>query len=145
MAEIPHLNKETWKYAIGGGLASVPFSIGFYWVAAMGDTFVTFPIVFAGILAGYLAQKNSRDPIPTGMVAGIVGSVPAYLWIFPQLIQTATGFADAWASPLGAAVVIVFSISLFILAPTLPGLMGGFFGGWLAKRTGTDQAAAVGS
>lgn len=147
MPEIPRLNLKNgiWRYASIGGLASLPLSLVYYWWSGMGNYFSTLPIFFGGLLAGYLAQMNSRRPAKAGIGAGILGGLPGYIFMLPPMAQTATDFATAWSSPLGAVVVVAFSIPAIIVVAALPGWIGGFVGGWLAKKVGRKQVAAVSS
>lgn len=147
MPEIPRINLKNGipRYAIIGGLTSIPLSLGFHWLSGMGNSFSTFPVLFGGLLAGYLAQKTAGKPATAGIGAGIIGGLPGYIWIFPRMIQTATDFATAWSSPLGAVVVLAFSIPAILVVAALPGWIGGFIGGWLAKEVGGKLVAAVSS
>lgn len=147
MPEIPrlHLKHGGWRYAFIGGLASIPLSLGVYWQSGMGNNFSTLPIFFGGLLAGYLAQKHGDNPTRAGLGAGIIGGLPGYIWLLPQIIQTAMDFATAWSSPLGAVVVLAFSIPAIIVIAALPGLIGGAVSGWLAKKVGRTPVATASS
>jgi|AntDeeMinimDraft_4_1070355.scaffolds.fasta_scaffold00429_25 hypothetical protein len=130
---------KTWKYALIGGLFSIPLSLSNYWISGLGSEFSTSMVFFGGFLAGYLAKKNSANPARAGVGAGVVGGLPGYIWILPAMIQTAT----AWSSPMARAVLMVFMGIAVITIAALPGLIGGFVGGWLAKKLDRNRAAAV--
>jgi uncharacterized membrane protein YeaQ/YmgE (transglycosylase-associated protein family) len=138
MFEIPRKNQinGVLRYAMIGGGASIPLSLGWYWFSGMGNHFSTLPIFFGGILAGYLAQTYSRKPARAGIVAGMIGGLPGFVWILPQMSQTASDFTTTWSSPLGAVVILGFSIPAIIAVAILPGWIGSFVGGWAAKKVG---------
>jgi hypothetical protein len=146
MPEIPRLTPKNglWRYAVVGGLASLPLSIVYHWWSGMGNHFSTLPILLGGLLAGSLAHTNSRKPAKAGIGAGIIGGVPAYVFILPPMARTATEVATAWSSPLGAVVVVAFSAPAIVVIAALPGWIGGFVGGWLAEKVGGKQVAPVG-
>jgi len=143
MSKLPRypLKSGTWRYGIIGGIVSIPLSVGLYWLSGMGTNFSTLPIFFGGLLAGYLVQKNSGTPARAGIAAGILGGLPGYIWIFPQVIQTVT----AWSSSPGAVVILGISIAAIVAVATLPGLIGGVVGGWLGKKVKKKQIPAVSS
>jgi len=47
------------------------------------------------------------------------------------MVRTATSFATAWSSPLGAIFVLMIGIPAIILISALPGWLGGLVGGKL--------------
>ena len=138
MPELPSPNPKTsvWTDAVIGGVVSMPLSLGYYWWTGMGNTFSAFPIIWGGLLAGYLAKKKSRKPALAGVGAGIVGGLPAFIWFLPQIIRTASRFATAWSSPLGAVFVLLLVIPAVVLISALPGWFGGLAGGWLGEKIG---------
>ncbi|MFC3957143.1 DUF5518 domain-containing protein [Halovivax cerinus] len=91
-----------------------------------------------GLLAGYLAQRNARKPASAGIGAGILGGVPAYVWLSSQLIRTAT----AWPSPFGVVAIFLISIPVLLVVAALPGWIGGIVGGWATTTFGSPRAAA---
>ncbi|MFC6977144.1 DUF5518 domain-containing protein [Halomicroarcula sp. GCM10025709] len=64
----------TWKYALIGGVATLPFTIGFYWQSRMGSEFSLNMVFWGGLLAGYLAARQRRK-----LKLRVPGSVPAFL------------------------------------------------------------------
>ena len=137
----PKLRKGVWRYAIVGGFASVPFSLGYYWWMGMGDYFSTVPVLFGGLLAGYLARNNAERPAIAGTGAGIIGGLPAYIWILPQLIRTVT----AWSSSSGIVIALTFVITAIVAVAAVPGWIGGLAGGWVAEKVERKQIVATGS
>lgn len=133
----------TWKYALLGGLVSMPLVLIDYWLSGLGDTFPTTMVFFGGLLAGFLAQRDAVDGARAAMGAGVVGGLPGYVFILPAMVRTSQSFASAWSSPLAAAVLMVF-MGLFIIGiNALTGLIGGMVGGWLAKKIHSTRSASV--
>jgi uncharacterized membrane protein YeaQ/YmgE (transglycosylase-associated protein family) len=138
---------ETWKYALIGGIASLPLTIGLYWQSGMRDELSLNMVFFGGVLAGYLASTaaTETDGASVGFRAGAVGSLPG-LWLVVDLLKAGV----AWFSPLWFRVVAVsvltvgFSIVLLVFAG-LVGLLGAKVGGWLAKKAGTQQTSPTGN
>lgn len=124
---------QTWPYALLGGLVSMPLTIGQYWLSGLGNTFPMEMILVGGLLAGYLATKNATNGVRAGIGAGVIGGLPGYVWILPSILETATSFSQAWSSPLGAIVLLSFSLPAIIGLAVLPGWIGGHVGGWLAR------------
>ena len=82
---------ETWQYALVGGVVSIPLSLGLYWYSGMGSDFSLNMIVVGGLLAGYLAKRNSVDAKPAGLRAGLIGALPGLAWMLPQIARTTPG------------------------------------------------------
>ena len=137
----PHLKNGVGGYAIVGGLASIPFSLGYYWWMGMGDYFSTLPVLFGALLAGYLAWKDARRSTMAGIGAGIIGGLPGYVWILPQLIRTVT----SWSSPFGVVVALLFVIPMVVAVAAIPGWIGGLAGGWVAEKVGRKQIVVISS
>lgn len=130
----PLPRSETWKYAVIGGVASMPLTIGYYWLSGAGNDFSTGMIFFGGLLAGYLAKESGLDPVSSGFRAGVVGGLPGYIWILPGMVRTGTRFATAWSSSVAATVVMAFFAIAIVATAVLPGLVGGYVGGWLVEK-----------
>ena len=136
---------ETWKYALIGGIASLPLTIGLYWQSGMGSEFSLNMVFFGGLLAGYLASAAATEIAGSsvGFRAGVLGGLPG-LWLVVDLIEA----AFVWSSPLWFRVVSIsmltvgFTTVLFAFAG-LVGLLGAKVGGWLAKKTGAHRAPPV--
>ncbi|MFC6903893.1 DUF5518 domain-containing protein [Halalkalicoccus tibetensis] len=134
-----NLNEGALRYAIIGGLVSIPLSLGHHWWSGMGNTFSTLPIFFGGLLAGYLAQKNTQKPATAGVGAGLIGGLPGYIFMLPSMVQTVT------ASSPGTVLVLAFFIPVILAVAALPGWIGGLVGGWLAKKVERKQVTAANS
>lgn len=137
----------TWKYALIGGLTSLPFTIGLYWLSGMGSEFSLNMVFFGGLFAGYLASTAAMetDASSVGFRAGAVGGLPG-LWLLVDLLEAAI----AWGSPLWFRVVAVSMLAAGFTAVLLGfaglvGLLGAKVGGWLAKKTGAQRTPPVGN
>jgi len=141
----PGQDARSWKYALLGGLASVPVAAGEYWLSGAGDTFpITFALV-GGVVAGVLAERRAAHAGRAGAGAGAVGGLVALGWILPVLLDTAADFAAAWSTPVaGVLIAVVFSLAVLGMA-ALVGLIGGSIGGWLTTKFGGRRALAVGN
>lgn len=134
---------ETWKYAVIGGISSIPLTVGYYWLSGTGNDFSANMIFFGGLLAGYLAKKSGVDPVSAGFRAGVVGGLPAFIWILPQMVRTGTSFATAWSSSVAATVVMAFFGIAVVAIAAVPGALGGYVGSWLAKKVTGNRSPAV--
>ena len=138
---------ETWKYALIGGIASLPLTVGLYWRSGMGSEFSLNMVFFGGLFAGYLANAaaTETDGSSVGFRAGVVGGLPG-LWLVVDLLEAAI----AWSSPLWFRVVAVsmlvvgFTTALLGFAGFV-GLLGAKVGGWLAKKTGAHRTPPAGN
>ena len=136
---------DTWRYALVGGVASIPLSLWLYWESGVGDTFSLIIVFVGGVLAGYLASRAPTElhGRTVGFRAGVIGSLPV-LWLVGEVVIA----ASAWASPLwfrvAAVVLLVGGLTLVLFAfGGLIGAIGATFGGWLANKTGAGQASPV--
>jgi hypothetical protein len=138
---------ETWKYALIGGLVSLPFTIGLYWQSGMENELSLNMVFFGGLLAGYLASAAATETNSSsvGFRAGVVGGLPG-LWLVAELLDAAI----AWSSPLWFRVVAVSMLAVGFTTVLLGfaglvGLLGAKAGGWLAKKTGAYRTPPVGN
>ena len=144
---LPLRMTETWKYALIGGLASLPFTIGCYWLSGMGSEFSLNMVFFGGLFAGYLASAaaTATNSSSVGFRAGVVGGLPG-LWLLVDLLEAAI----AWASPLWFRVAAVSMLAVGFTAVLLGfaglvGLLGAKAGGWLARKTGANRTPPIGN
>jgi NhaP-type Na+/H+ or K+/H+ antiporter len=128
---------DTWRYALVGGVVSIPLSLGLYWYSGMGNDFSFNMVVVGGLLAGYLAERNAADAKPAGLRAGLVGSLPGLAWILPRI---ARNVAAEW-SPLPIAVFLcLFTLIAFGIG-AVAGVIGGAVGGWLFEKVESRRPA----
>lgn len=121
---------ETWKYALIGGVVSIPLSLGLYWYSGMGNDFSLNMVVVGGVLAGYLAKRNSADAKPAGLRAGLIGALPGLAWMLPQITRNV---AAGWSLLPIAVFSALFTVTIFGIG-ALAGVIGGAVGGWLFKK-----------
>jgi hypothetical protein len=127
-------NNKTVQYAVLGGLLSIPFVVSSNFVSGVENQFSTTVLILGGLLAGYLAGENDANAMRAGIGAGVIGGIPGYIWILPQMIQTAT----AWSTTAGTVGILVIMIPAVIGVAALPGGIGGIVGGWVATKLGTN-------
>lgn len=138
---------ETWKYALTGGIASLPLTIGLYWQSGLGDEFSLNMVFFGGAIAGFLASAavSETDCTSVGFRAGVIGGLPG-LWLLVDLAEAAI----TWGSPIWFRIVAVsllavgFTTILLAFAGVV-GLLGAKVGGWLATKVGTQRIPLVGN
>lgn len=142
----PHRRSETaWKYALVGGLASVPVAVGEYWLSGAGDTFPMTSVLVGGGVAGILARRRFVHAGRAGAGAGVVGGLVTLGWFLSALLDTATDFAAAWSTPVaGVLIAVVFGLVVLWLS-ALVGLIGGAIGGWLTTKFGGRLALSAGN
>jgi NhaP-type Na+/H+ or K+/H+ antiporter len=121
---------ETWRYALVGGIVSIPLSLGLYWYSGMGTDFSFNMVVVGGLFAGYLAERNSVDARPAGLRAGLIGALPGLVWILPRI---AGDVAAEWSLLPIAAFLCLFTVIAFGIG-AVAGVIGGAVGGWLFKK-----------
>lgn len=121
---------ETWRYGLVGGIVSIPLSLGLYWYSGTGNHFSINMAVVGGVLAGCLAKRNSIDAKPAGLHAGLIGVLPGFTWILPQIV---TSVAAEWSVLPLAIFSTIFAVLIFSIG-ALAGVLGGAVGGWLFKK-----------
>ncbi|WP_380676870.1 DUF5518 domain-containing protein [Salinigranum sp. GCM10025319] len=131
----------TWRYALVGGIVSMPLSLGLYWYSGMGTDFSLNMVFVGGLLAGYLAKRGSVDAKSAGLRAGVIGALPGLVWIFPGILTTARTLTDSFPPTMAVSVVVFSGMVLGIGA--LAGLIGGAIGGWLVEKLGGTRTPGV--
>jgi hypothetical protein len=101
---------ETWRYALIGGIISIPLSLGLYWSSCMGNDFSLNMVAVGGLLSGYLAKRNSVDAKPAGIRAGLIGALPGLAWILPQIARKV---AAGWSLLPIAVFLCLFTVIIF--------------------------------
>ena len=128
---------ETWRYALVGGVVSIPLSLGLYWYTGMGTDFSFNMVVVGGLLAGYLAKRNSVDAKPVGLRAGLIGALPGLAWV---LLRIARNVAAEWSLLPIAVFLCLFTLIAFGIG-AVAGVIGGAVGGWLFKKVKNRRRA----
>ncbi|ELY46943.1 DUF5518 domain-containing protein [Natronorubrum bangense] len=129
------LSNEVWRYAIIVGLASTPFTIILYWQSYPDFSHPISPVFFAGVLVGYISNKQDMDTRQIGKRTGLVAAVPV-LWPFFDLLVFISGFSQpTWFSGFQVMAIILMSIVITVVS-VLIGMIGAILGDWLAGKMG---------
>lgn len=140
-----HQFRETWKYALIGGLISIPFTFGLYWLSGMGNYLSMNMVLVGGVLAGYLAKNGSVSARSAGIRAGVIGGLPIVVWGLFTLLGIPDDSLVVWSAPvLEGAFLMLFGFVILGMS-ALTGVIGGIIGGWLSKKFGTQRAPSVSS
>ena len=142
---VPGQPSEPWEYGLLGGLLTIPLTLFGYWQT--GSEMALSPILAGGLLAGYLAKRNTGSSRGIGIRAGLVGGLPILLALADILTATAGLSGPSWFVASGTAltvgVVIGGGVLAFGLAAGL-GEVGARIGGWLAGTNDRDNTRAGG-
>lgn len=133
---------DTWRYALIGGVASIPLTVGFYWLSGTGNELSLNMIFFGGLLAGNLARTapTEIDSTAVGLRAGIVGSLPA-VWLLGDLLwDAATMSGPVWFRVVGVGFIMTTATVFTVVLAALVGLLGAKVDSWLAKRYGRQSS-----
>ncbi len=136
---------ETWRYALVGGLSSIPLTLGLYWLSGAGNELSFNMVFFGGLLAGYLAATGPKDigSAAVGIRAGVVGSLPG-LWLLAELVWVAaTLTGPLWFRVVGNGVIAVTFALFTVGLAALIGLVGATVGGWLVRKIGNQSTPRV--
>jgi hypothetical protein len=134
---------DAWRYALVGGLASIPFTALSY--LETGSELSLSPVLFGGLLAGYLARRRTGSLDGVGIRAGLVGGLPA-LAVLAEIVAASSALGGpAWFVVAGSLLTLGFVVTVAILAFGLSavlGAVGARIGGWLARSSGGGRAEA---
>jgi hypothetical protein len=146
LSALPRIT-DTWKYALVGGIVSLPLTLWQYWQSGLGSEFSLDMVFVGGLTAGYLAARAPTETSTgsVGLRAGVIGALPG-LSLVGDLLHAAVG----WASPLWfravAVVLLAGGVSLVLFAfGGLVGAVGAKIGGWVAVKAGTNRTPPVGN
>lgn len=128
-----------WKYSFVGGVMSIPLTIGYNWYFELGYySFVM--VIIGGMIAGYLAKRNSLREYYAGIGAGVIGSLPGFMLAFRPLYNLASEWTASGAVILTTIVVPLVVLFLFAIGAML-GFIGGGVGGWIATKFNGRRAS----
>lgn len=136
---------DTWRYALVGGLSSIPLTLGLYWLSGAGNELSFNMVFFGGLLAGYLAETGPEDvgSAAVGLRAGVVGGLPG-LWMLARLVWVgATLTGPLWFRVVGTGFIAVTFALFAVGLAALIGLIGATVGGWLVKKIGNQSTPRV--
>lgn len=131
---------DTWVYALLGGLVSLTLSVGIY--ISSNSISISEGLVVGGLIAGYFAQRNgaTADSLPIGIRAGIIGSIPAVVFI-GMLIEPVSG--PTWFSILSTAGVAIGHLGLIIVVSAMVGGLNSFVGWKLALTISENNTVST--
>lgn len=129
------LSDEVWRYALIIGLASTPFTIILYWQSYPDFSHPVSPVFFAGLLVGFLANRQGIEVGQIGKRTGLVASLPIF-WPFFDLLVFISGLSQ----PLGfrgfQIMAVIFISAVIIGISILVGIVGAILGDWLTGKIG---------
>lgn len=141
MARIGPLRTEstaTWKYALVGGVVSLPATTASYWQT--GSEMSLASVLLGSLLAGYLAKRKTGTSAGVGVRAGLVGALPV-LWVLSDVLGASTALSGPpWFVAAGTLLTILTLTAVGVLGFGLSALVGGVggrVGGWLAGSNGS--------
>ena len=135
---------DTWFYALIGGLASMPLTAASYWQT--GSEMALSPVLFGGLLAGYLAECHADRPRGVGVRTGLVGGLPI-VWVVAEIFAGVSALGGpSWFVAAGTLLTIVALLATAAMAfalAALVGVLGARIGRWLASRTGRRRSSVA--
>ncbi|MFC6975403.1 DUF5518 domain-containing protein [Halomicroarcula sp. GCM10025709] len=140
-----HELSDTWRFALLGGVLSIPFTLTSYWQS--GSEMSLSSVFFAAILVGYLAKQRGLRSSAVGVRTGVVGSLPT-VWVAWDMV-TALAALDGptWFVTGGSIAMLLFVLVVLGIVAGISavfGALGGRVGGWLAERNGGGNRPAAG-
>lgn len=136
---LERLSDPEWRLAVVLGLASVPFTIAFYWQSMPDFTHHVAPVFFAGVIGGILAHRTDLQARRVGVRTGVVSAL-AILWPFVDILV----FISRLHQPIGFSgvqvVILTFFMLLVIGFSALVGKIGAVIGHWTLEKTETYRS-----
>ncbi|SIR89831.1 hypothetical protein SAMN05421858_4456 [Haladaptatus litoreus] len=123
-----------WKYALIGGLISIPLTVGYNWFFEP-EIYSLIMATIGGMIASYLAKRNALRIYRTGIGAGALGAIPALVMAFSPLSDIATKWLGSGAIVFTVIVVPLVIMAILAIGAVL-GFIGAAIGGWLATKFG---------
>lgn len=134
---------EILKYALIGGLISIPLTLLYNTYYVGGDSFTIGLVFFGGIISGYLANRASLRASAAGFYAGLIGAIPAYVIGISDIVTSATNTVSTVSSSIGVVLTaLLFTVIIFAMGG-ITGTLGGVFGGWLTKKFGKPRRSII--
>ena len=116
-----------WIPAVLAGVASMPFTVGFYRYT---PALISIPVFVAGVCVGYYYRHQSKRAIRVGTRVGLVGGLPSLLE-YSTAFDILTSRVDSSQSVLTTVIEIappVLVVLLVIGSATLHGFLGTLMG-----------------
>ena len=124
-----------WRVPLVVGGASIPFSIASY--LQSDSTMSLWPVVIAGLIAGYWTGGADRVGARTGFVGGL-----AVLWIVVEMVLLVPDLTGPTWFLVAAAVGSVAFAGLGLAFSTFLGWLGARIGAWMAEQWGRSPSPA---
>jgi hypothetical protein len=127
----------TYVYALFGGVVGMVAVTAHNLVAGAESQYSLWGVFVGSGLAGFLAANGSRRAKRAGIGAGLLGVVPAFVWLsdfLPGWVRTSA----SEGGPVLAVIFFTFVVLAVATIATLIGVFGGSFGGWLAEMTAPE-------
>ncbi|QLK27672.1 DUF5518 domain-containing protein [Natrinema zhouii] len=143
------LTAERFRTAVLVGLATIPFTVALSWESAP-TSFSGTAVFAAGCLVGYRygdrsAENGDVGPLEgyrygkrpaashrAGVVAGVVGSLPAVPWSIAHMLDLARSLSG-WRAVI-TAVSLPVAVPIVVGLFALSGAIGAYVGDWVAAR-----------
>lgn len=123
------------------GLASIPVTVYGYVQPGTVTWLPFWPLLGAGLLAGYVAGRRGESGTAAGFDAGEVGALPG-LWTLLDVFVFSGGLRT---DPLGVGLLIALLTPIIVLLGGLSGAVGGWAGDGLAGPLGRRHRPATGN
>jgi hypothetical protein len=137
--------RNTWQYALLGGLASLPFTAASYWQT--GSELSLSTILFGGLLAGYFAKRKTGTGSGVGFRAGLIVALPVVWMLFDFLGITSALAGPLWFRAVGTVLTVSFVVLFALLGFVIAGIVGGIggrLGSWIAGSSGQRRPPSAG-
>lgn len=129
----PRTLSDEWKYGVIGGVVSIPPTVATY--AQTSSELSLASVFFGGLLAGYLAERETGRAHGVGVRAGLVGATPS-LWLGSDvLVEAASLSGPSWFHAAGVVLTVLFVALAFWISAAVGGI-GSLVGRWFASSDG---------
>jgi len=124
------------RHGLAGGVLGGVLTVAWNW--PFDAAFVSLALVaVGGLLAGHLARRDGSRSDRAGLVAGLLGTLPAGVAFTGPLSGTVSGWLSTGAVAL-PLVVTPLALGFLFATGALLGVVGARVGGWATGRTATD-------
>ncbi|AUV82548.1 hypothetical protein C2R22_13625 [Salinigranum rubrum] len=134
---LPDFVPRTWRYALIGGIVSMPLTVGLYWYAGTESHFSLNMVTVGGFVAGYLAKRDAAAAKSAGTRAGLVGALPGLGWFLRGIVER----GDALSSQVAVVSVVFVGVAVVCIG-AVAGYLGGAVGGWAVEKLRQRSSAS---
>lgn len=136
---------DAWRCALLGGVASIPLTVGLYWLSGAGSDLSLNMVFVGGLFAGILAHSRSADVESAGFRAGLVGALPG-VWVLGEILQVAATVGGPLAFRIAAGLLVICTFTMVLgLGGGVAGFFGAKVGAWLAAHDLVPRLPAAGN